>query len=127
MNPGFKNIPWLEQTMAEIQNMVGGFLSSAVSNIFSTNTNIYMAIGITVALLVGSFFIYKWYATSFASKKQVQFASHPQGPPPQMGGSGPHLDVHEMSQPPSGASMMPPNVEAFENDAGVQEEEEQQQ
>ena len=116
---------WLEQTMAEIQNMVGGFLSSAVSNIFSTNTNIYMAIGITVALLVGSFFIYKWYATSFATKKQVQFTGHPQGPP-QMSG-GPHLDVHEMPQPPNGASMMPPNVEAFENETGAQEEEEQQE
>jgi hypothetical protein len=112
--------------MAEIQNMVGGFLSSAVSNIFSTNTNIYMAIGITVALLVGSYFIYKWYATSVATKKQVQFAGHPQGPPPQMNG-GPHLEVDEMPQLPPGAGMMPPNVEAFENGAEEQQEEEQRQ
>ncbi len=105
--------------------MVGGFLSSAVSNIFSTNTNIYMAIGITVALLVGSYFIYKWYATSVATKKQVQFAGHPQGPPRMSG--GPHLEVDEMQPPPPGANMMPPNVEAFENGAEEQQEEEQHQ
>lgn len=109
--------------------MVGGFLSSAVSNVFSNTTNIYLAVGITIALLVGTYFIYKWYATSVAVKKQVQFAGgapmHPQGPP-QMGG-GPHLDVEEMPQPPSGAGMMPPNVEAFENGSEEQQEEEQQQ
>jgi hypothetical protein len=116
-------MPWLEQTMAEIQNMVGGFLSSAVSNIFSTNTNIYMAVGITIALLVGTYFIYKWYATSVANKKQVQFAESPQAPP-HGGAAGPHLEVHEM--PPNGASMMPPNVEAFESGANEQEEEQQE-
>ncbi len=115
-------MPWLEQTMAEIQNMVGGFLSSAVSNIFSTNTNIYMAVGITIALLVGTYFIYKWYATSVANKKQVQFAESPQAP--HGGAAGPHLEVHEM--PPNGASMMPPNVEAFESGANEQEEEQQE-
>ena len=114
--------------MSAVQNMVGGFLSSAVSNVFSNTTNIYLAVGITIALLVGTFFIYKWYATSVAVKKQVQFAGgapvHPQGPS-QMGG-GPHLNMEEMPpQPPAGAGMMPPNVEAFEN--GEQQEEEEQQ
>ncbi len=108
--------------------MVGGFLSSAVSNVFSNTTNIYLAVGITIALLVGTYFIYKWYATSVATKKQVQFAGgapmHPQGPP-QMGGS-PHLNMEEMPpQAPGGGGMMPPNVEAFEN--GEQQEEEEQQ
>ncbi len=106
--------------------MVGGFLSSAVSNVFSNTTNIYLAVGITIALLVGTYFIYKWYATSVAVKKQVQFAGgapmHPQGPP-QMGGS-PHLNMEEMPPQPQGG-MMPPNVEAFEN--GEQQEEEEQQ
>ena len=112
--------------MSAVQNVVGGFLSSAVSNVFSNTTNIYLAVGITIALLVGTYFIYKWYATSVASKKQVQFAGGaPMHPQAQMAG-GPHLNVQEMPPPP-GASMMPPNVEAFENEAGPQEEEEQQE
>ncbi len=98
--------------MAEIQNMVGGFLSSAVSNIFSTTTNKLMAVGIVVALLVGTYFIYKWYVTSFGGAKKVQFAAPP---------AGPQLQVHEV--PPPGASMMPPNVEGFQQEAEMQQQE----
>ncbi len=94
--------------------MVGGFLSSAVSNIFSNTTNIFMAVGITIALLVGSFFIYKWYAGSMGAKKQVQFA----GPPMQQ--PGPQLQVHEV---PASAGMMPPNVEGFQQEGEMQQEE----
>lgn len=60
-----------------VQEFVSNLLLSIINRIFQNTTHLYYALGVTVLVLVSSYFLYKWYFASPPAPKAVAFVEPP--------------------------------------------------
>jgi putative Mn2+ efflux pump MntP len=82
--------------MLNVQELVGGVLTSVAGSLANRIPTLYMAIGAALLILVGTYFVYKWFFSA-PEKTTESFVEPVNNQPPSPHVSfAPHIEVSEI-------------------------------